>query len=116
MQTVFPFSGADERYLLHTQLARCFQRWHSTGGLCDLLLLQRKVRHWSLQIAVAYTQFVTEVLRQLVDEPLIPFNVTDYAVVIEKQAAEHLARFQNEYRLLASHLDESGRVTRLVSE
>ncbi|UJR16475.1 hypothetical protein I4U23_003377 [Adineta vaga] len=68
------------------------------------------------EIIVAYTQFVSEIIRQLVDEPLIPFNVTDYAKLIEKQTANYLIHYEKEYHALASHLGDSTEMAKLIND
>jgi hypothetical protein len=40
---------------------------------------------------------------------LIPFNLTDYANLIDKQTADYLVRYDGEYHSLASHLGESSK-------
>ena len=61
------------------------------------------------EVVVAYTQYVCEVIRQLIDEPLLPLNLTDYANVIDKQVVEYLSHFEGAYHSLQSHLGEQGK-------
>lgn len=55
---------------------------------------------------VAYTQFVIEIIGQLIDEPIISFNSTDYANLIERQVTEFLAHYLGAYQSLGSHLGD----------
>ncbi|CAF0987404.1 unnamed protein product [Adineta ricciae] len=68
------------------------------------------------QVIVAYTQFVSEIVRQLADEPLIPYNVTDYAILLEKQTADYLTHYDKQYHLLAAQLGDSSELTKLNND
>ncbi|CAF2045254.1 unnamed protein product [Rotaria magnacalcarata] len=56
------------------------------------------------KVYVAYTQFVSEVIRRLVDEPLISFNLTNYAKQIDRQVDEYVSHYEREYGSVASHI------------
>lgn len=59
-----------------------------------------------IKVIVAYAQFVSEIIRQLIDEPLIPFNLTNYADMIDRQTTVYLARYDTAYQSLRSHLGD----------
>ena len=54
----------------------------------------------------AYTQFLSEILRQLSDEALIPFSLTHYADLIDRQAKDFVFHYQRAYQLLHSTLGD----------
>ncbi|CAF4117947.1 unnamed protein product, partial [Adineta steineri] len=68
------------------------------------------------EVVAAYTQFVSEIVRQLIDEPLIPFNLTDYANLIEKQTNDYIIHYEKEYQLLNAYLGDSNEMTKLISD
>ncbi len=59
---------------------------------------------------VAYTQFVSEIIRQLIDEPFITFNLTNYADQIDRQVIEYLAHYNRGYESLRSHLGDPSKI------
>ncbi|CAF4789812.1 unnamed protein product [Rotaria sp. Silwood1] len=58
------------------------------------------------EVYVAYTQFVTEIIRQLIDEPLLSFNLTHYANQIDKQAIQYVNHYNREYGSVGSHIGD----------
>ncbi|CAF3458821.1 unnamed protein product [Rotaria socialis] len=67
-------------------------------------------------VIVAYAQFVSEIIRQLVDEPLIPFDLTNYADSIDMQTIDYLAHYDRAYQALGSHLGDSNEMTKIISQ
>lgn len=67
-------------------------------------------------VYVAYTQFVGEVIRQLCDEPLIPFNLTFYADQINNQTSEYLRQYSTGYDALSSHIDQAQDFNETISK
>ena len=63
------------------------------------------------EVYVSYTQFICEILRQLSDEPLIPFNLTLYADQIDRNVVEYLKRFKESYMHVSSHLGDSSKIS-----
>ncbi|CAF0853609.1 unnamed protein product [Rotaria sordida] len=68
------------------------------------------------EVIVAYAQFVSEIIRQLIDEPLIPFNLTDYANLIDKQTIDYFAHYERAYDVLSSHLGDSSEMMKIMSD
>ncbi len=58
------------------------------------------------EVYVAYVQFVSEIIRQLIDEPLILFNLTNYADQIDQQIIEYLAHYNEAYNALSYHIGQ----------
>ncbi|CAF0984827.1 unnamed protein product [Rotaria sordida] len=77
----------------------------------SLSIVEREIRP---EVYVAYTQFVTEIIRQLIDEPLISFNLTYYANQIDEQVIQYVAHYTREYGSVGSHIgDPSDFITTL---
>ncbi|CAF1544003.1 unnamed protein product [Rotaria sp. Silwood1] len=68
------------------------------------------------EVIAAYAQFISEIIRQLVDEPLIPFNLTDYANLIDRQTIDYFAHYNEAYRALHSHLGDSNEMLQLMND
>ncbi|CAF4228132.1 unnamed protein product [Rotaria sp. Silwood2] len=68
------------------------------------------------EVIVAYAQFVSEIIRQLIDEPLIPFNLTDYANLIDRQMVDYFAHYDRAYHALGSHLGDSSEMMKLIND
>jgi hypothetical protein len=62
------------------------------------------------EVYVAYAQFISEIIRQLIDEPLISFNLTNYADQIDKQSIEYLNHYSQAYESLAYHLGDRSKI------
>ncbi|CAF4364129.1 unnamed protein product [Rotaria sp. Silwood2] len=58
------------------------------------------------EVYVAYTQFVTEIIRQLIDEPLISFNLAYYANQIDKQVIQYIEHYNRGYGSVGSHIGD----------
>jgi hypothetical protein len=56
------------------------------------------------EVYVAYVQFISEVIRQLIDEPLISFNLTNYADQIDQQVIQYLDHYNGAYNSLSYHI------------
>lgn len=56
------------------------------------------------KVLAAYTQFVSELLRQLADEPLLAFNLSNYADRLDKLLSEYQKEFQHSYQSLEWHI------------
>ncbi|UJR29970.1 hypothetical protein I4U23_017517 [Adineta vaga] len=67
-------------------------------------------------VFVAYTQFVTEIIRQLVDEPLIPFNLTNYAQQIDRLVVAFLDHHKRGYESVSSHIGDPSEFTKTMNE
>ena len=63
----------------------------------------------SPEIYLAYTQFLAEIIRQLIDEPLIPFNLTAYAKQIDQHVVQYLAHYGHAYESLSYHIGNSSK-------
>lgn len=61
------------------------------------------------EVYVAYTQFLSEFIRQLIDEPLVPFNLSDYAKQIDGHVIKYLAHYDQAYYSLNYHLGSRGK-------
>lgn len=61
------------------------------------------------EVYVAYTQFLSELIRQLIDEPLIPFYLSDYAKQIDQHVMEYLVHYDSAYNYLGYHLGTRGK-------
>ena len=68
----------------------------------------------SPEIYVAYTQFLAEIIRQLIDEPLIPFNLTNYAKQIDQHVIQYLAHYGHTYLPLSYHLGKPSKSFALI--
>lgn len=68
----------------------------------------------SAEIYVAYTQFLAEIIRQLIDEPLIPFNLTNYAKQIDEHVIQYLTHYEHAYESLSYHLGDRSKFFRLI--
>jgi hypothetical protein len=58
------------------------------------------------EVYVAYVQFISEVIRQLIDEPLISFNLTNYADQIDQQVIQYLDHYNGAYHSLSYHIGD----------
>ena len=58
------------------------------------------------EVFVAYTRFICEMIRQLIDEPLIPFNLTTYANQIDKYVNDFILHYKREYLSVSSHIGD----------
>lgn len=69
------------------------------------------------EVYVAYTQFLAEVIRPLIDEPLIAFNLTLYADQLDRYLTDYFNHYQTPYQKLQEHLGDRSkrRVPLLVS-
>lgn len=56
---------------------------------------------------VVYSQFVTDVVRQMIDEIPIEFNLTIYADEIDRYVKEYFDHFAGPYQALAYHLGDA---------
>lgn len=68
------------------------------------------------EVLAAYTQFLSEILRQLSDEALIPFSLTHYADLIDRQAKNFVFHYQRAYQLLHSTLGDPNEFIILINE
>ncbi|CAF1663966.1 unnamed protein product, partial [Adineta ricciae] len=68
------------------------------------------------EVFVAYTQFIIEFIRQLVDEPLISFNLTNYADQLDKLVPEFVEHHKRGYESVAYHVGESKEFTNILNE
>ena len=59
---------------------------------------------------VAYAQFITEFIRQLVDEPAISFNLTNYADQLEKLVPDFVEHHKRGYDSVASHIGQPSKI------
>jgi hypothetical protein len=62
------------------------------------------------EVLVAYAQFISEMIRQLVDEPLISFNLTNYAEQMDKLTVQYLAQFNGPYESLTAHIGHPSKI------
>ena len=60
----------------------------------------------SSEVYVAYTQFIAEILRQLIDQPLIEFNLTIYANEIDRNVDSFIQEFEEPFTHLAYHIGD----------
>ena len=58
---------------------------------------------------VAYTQFITEFIRQLIDEPMISFNLTNYADQLDKLVPDFVEHHKRGYESVGYHIGESSK-------
>ncbi|CAF0716851.1 unnamed protein product [Adineta steineri] len=73
-------------------------------------------REISPEFFVVYTQFISEIIRQLIDEPLIAFNLTNYAEQIDKQAIDYFAHYGRAYNALYFHIGRPEEFTKLLND
>jgi len=65
---------------------------------------------------VVYSQFVTDVVRQMIDEIPIGFNLTIYADEIDRYVKEYFDHFAGPYQALAYHLGDSNELKKFLSD
>ena len=60
----------------------------------------------SSEVYIAYSQFVSDVIRQLIDEIPLGFNLTIYADQIDRYVVDYFQHFERPYQALAFHLGD----------
>ncbi|CAF1102937.1 unnamed protein product [Adineta ricciae] len=68
------------------------------------------------EVFVAYTQFIIEFIRQLIDEPMISFNLTNYADQLDKLVPDFVEHHKSGYESVAYHIGESKVFMKILNE